>query len=540
MAGNKRPNKDQRLRRLLEAGFFPTDLPPPFGSGDFAKYRKHLKAVWPTQSLQQFSSAPEYYSVPRFGRARRRFAIINPINHFKVSFLIADEWVEIKTFLKKSKVSEFKPIFDLEGNRTFFGIDFGLIERKTIELLSKYRSCLKTDISRYYHTIYTHSIPWALYGKEYSKRNLSAPKFLASLGNRLDKVVRQSQQNQTIGIPVGPDTSRVIGEIIGVALEEIISQGLQEFSSRALRYVDDISIGYDERDSIELLLASITKAFSHFELDINLEKTTVVGVGESLAPEWLSPLRSFRISRAENRQQADVEHYFKSALFYSDANPKDRVLVYAIKRSRSFRIDDAVWPYYVGFLLRLCRKDSSCTPYVAQIIIEGNFNRRHLDFGLIKKFLIDTIRFHGGIHNYFEVSWALFIAKALRIKLAKDDLIEVFKAESSVCGLITMDLNSRGLVTGGIDTSYWSSFYSSDGLKSNMWLLVYEATVKGWLPKAAPCFVQAHPLFGPMLKKGISFYDEKRNITKARKELSKQRLHDLVARRIFENVEDYF
>ncbi len=332
----------------------------------------------------------------------------------------------------------------------------------------------------------------------------------------------------------------MIGEIIGVALEERISQSLSDLSNRALRYVDDISIGYDERDSVELLLAAITKAFSHFELDINLEKTAVIGVGEDLSPEWLSPLRNFRISSRATKQQADIEHYFKSALYYSEENPRDRVLVYAIKRSRSFNIVDSVWPYYIGFLLRLCRKDASCIPNAAQIMIEGNFNRRPLNLDLIKKFIIDTVRFHGSIHNYFEVSWTLFLAKALRITLSKGDLTEVFKAESSVCGLITMDLNSRGLITGGIDTGYWSSFYSADGLMSNMWLFVYEATVKNWITRTNPCFVNAHPLFGPMLKKKISFYDEMRNVTKARKELRRQRIRDTLARRIFENIDDYF
>ena len=129
------------------------------------------------------------------------------------------------------------------------------------------------------------------------------------------------QQNQTIGIPVGPDTSRVIGEIIGVAIEQLISQSLPNFSERALRYIDDISIGFDERDSVELILAAITKAFSHFELDINVEKTIVLGVGETVSPEWLSSLRNFRVSRDSDRQQADLEHYFKSALYFAERNP---------------------------------------------------------------------------------------------------------------------------------------------------------------------------------------------------------------------------
>jgi hypothetical protein len=535
-----RPNRDQRLKRLLEAGFFPNDLPPPFVSTDFARARRSLLKTWPQNDLAKFSSDPEFYSIPRYGRARRRFSIINPINHFKVSQLVASEWLEITKFLKKSKVSEFKPIFDMDGKRTFFNINFDLIEKQLVEILSKYRSCLKTDISRYYHTIYTHSIPWALYGKKFCKDNYKAPSFKATLGDRLDKSVRQCQSDQTIGIPVGPDTSRVIGEIIGVGIEKIIGQSLNKFEQRTLRYVDDIQIGFDERESVDGLLSFITKAFSHFELDINVEKTAVLGVGEVLTPEWKAPLRNFSISETATRQQPDLEHYFKSALYFSECNPKDRVLVYAIKRSRSFRIDDSVWPYYFSFLLRLCRKDPSCLSNVSQILIEANYKKRKLDRPLVQAFIRDTIRYNAEIHNYFEISWALFLAKALRIELDKADLVEVFKAESSVCALLLMDLNSRGLVKGGIDISSWKTFYDADGLKSNMWLLVYEATLKKWMPPASPCFVSAHPLFGPMLKKKISFYDVKKNVQTTKRELAFQRLRAQMAKFVFENVEEYF
>ena len=231
-----------------------------------------------------------------------------------------------------------------------------------------------------------------------------------------------------------------------------------------------------------MLLSAITKAFTPFELDINVEKTAILGVGEVVSPEWLSPLRNFRLSNAPKRQQADLEHYFKNALFLAENNPRDRVLVYAVKRTRSFRIDSGVWPYYVNFLLRLCRRDPSCIPHAAQIIIEGNFNQRPIDRALIKKFIRDTIRFNGEIHNYFEVSWALFIAKALRIEIEHNDLGNVFKAESSVCGLLIMDLNARNLIKGGIDVTFWNSFYSPEGLRSSMWLLVWLfAFFSGWI-----------------------------------------------------------
>src|SRR5262249_12566066 len=156
----------------------------------------------------------------------------------------------------------------------------------------------------------------------------------------------------------------------GVAIEKLLANSLRDFNERALRYVDDISVGFDEHDSVEVVLSAITRAFAHFELDINIEKTSIVGVGEVLMPEWLSPLRGFRVSRNARRQQDELEHYFKSALYFADRNQKDHVLVFAIKRSRSFRLEDSVWPYYVGFLIRICRKDPTCIPFVAQIVIE--------------------------------------------------------------------------------------------------------------------------------------------------------------------------
>jgi len=535
-----RPTKDQRLKRLLEVGFFPKELPPPFVSTDLAKYRRHLKNVWPDQQLQKFFSDPEFLSIPKFGRARRRFSLVNPVNHFKVSELIASEWKEIRNFLKTSKISEFKPVFDMKGERAFFHIDFGFVERKIVNLLSRYRSCLKTDISRYYHTIYTHSIPWALYTKSYCKQNYMTASFKTSLGDRLDKAIRDCQGRQTIGIPVGPDTSRVVGEIIGVGIERELAKQLRPADERCLRYVDDVHIGFDERDSVDGLLGMIARSFSHFELDINIEKTSVLGVGETTTPEWTTSLLKFSVSRREGQQLTDIEHYFKLALYLSEANGRDQVLHYAVKRSRSFKILDIVFDYYLTFLLRLSKKDPSCFPAVVQILVEANFLGRPMDYELIRKFIVETIRYNAPIHNYFEVSWALFLAKALKVELKKNELADVFLAESSVCALLVMDLNSRYLIDGGIDLAYWSTFYNEKGLSSNMWLLVYESTLKNWLPAVNPCFVASHPLFGEMLKKDVSFYDVKKNVYTTRRELKIRRLRAFFARRIFQNIEQYF
>ncbi len=68
-----------------------------------------------------------------------------------------------------------------------------------------------TDVSRYYGTIYTHIIPWIIHTKVIAK---AKRKDLTLLGNLLDKKLRESNSGQTLGIPIGSDTSLVIAEII--------------------------------------------------------------------------------------------------------------------------------------------------------------------------------------------------------------------------------------------------------------------------------------------------------------------------------------
>lgn len=535
-----RPNKDQRLKRLLECGFFPNELPPPFVSDDLARSRRHLSKHWPAGPLDKFVSSPESFPVPRHGRARRRLSLINPINHFKVSKLIADEWMTIRQFLSTSKISEFKPVFDMEGYRTFHDIDFDRIERRTTEILAQNSTCIKTDISRYYHTIYTHSIPWALYTKQYCKDNRFSASFKLTLGDRLDRAIRQCQSDQTMGIPVGPDTSRVIGEIIGVAIERQLTSQLLHFDQRALRFVDDMYIGIETHENPSTIISAASRALSYFELDINIEKTAVLGVEENTEPDWISELRRFNISKFSGQQQTRIEEFFKKAIYLSGLHPKDGVLRYAIKKSRSFLLKDGIYEYYFDWIMRICRHDSSCIPAMAQIFIENNYLKKNVNIEKLKRFIVGIIDNNINSHYAFEISWALFISKALKIPLSSDALNKILQMDSSICSLIVLDLNDSGLVDGPIDLSLIEKSNVKENLDGPLWLLIYEASLKGWIAKKTPCFIQNHPLFGELIKKKVSFYNTKRNVKTTKKELFDARKRERVAKFIFAHLDDYF
>lgn len=533
-------NPSTRLKRLLEAGHLPEELPPPFVSHPLGRYRKHLLTKWAAEpTFKDFQSRPEPFSVPRYGTSRRRIVVVNPINHFKVSRLIADNWKEVKKHISQSKITEFRPIIDASGNRSIFPIDFSRVDGRILEILSQYDNAFQTDVTRFYASIYTHSISWALYGKGWVKSNLKQHAFTSSFGNRLDAAVRHGQENQSIGIPIGPDTSRIISEIIAVGLEKELANELSALAHRSVRYVDDLIMGFDSKESVDKVVSALEAAMSHYELDINISKTKVIGVNAEDQAHWISELRACRV-RLGDRQRNDLERFFRLALVYAEQNEKDAVLKYAIKYSRSFSISSDSWPYYCQYLIRVSRKSLACLPALAQVLIEAKANEKSLHMASIEKFVLDVIENHAPVGHAFEVSWALFICKGLGIKLEKSRMKSVFLMDSSICALLCMDLDKMGLIVGGISDDYWLTYATPSGLESSMWLLSYEAALKNWWSTGTQSYAASHPLFGPMLSKNVYFYDVKKNVRKRRAEMWQSILQTIRTQIVMSRWEEYF
>lgn len=321
-------------------------------------------------------------------------------------------------------------------------------------------------------------------------------------------------------MPIGPDTSRILSEIVAVGLERELHPLLSNLDRRAVRYVDDILIGFDEGESEDAMAAALEAAMSHYELDINLSKTKTLGTRGAESIEWVPELRSCRVSSlSTDIQRADLERFFTLALFYAKKNETEAVLKWAMKRSRTFKIRLNNYETYFDYMIRLTRKSPSTLPILAQSLIEARNSGMPIPMGRVRKFICDIIKIHSHVGHAFEVSWALFIAKGLRISLHSSDLIKVFAMESSLCALLCMDLNSRGQIVGGIDEAAWLPYGNSDGLSSPMWLLSYEAARKGWWSDGRSDYVRNHPLFGPMLQRKVFFYDEKRNVPRLRREM---------------------
>ena len=72
------------------------------------------------------------------------------------------------------------------------------------------RFIVRADISTCFPSIYTHSIPWALVGKEKAKQTVHDDTWY----NRIDQACSDMRNGETHGLLIGPHTSNLISEII--------------------------------------------------------------------------------------------------------------------------------------------------------------------------------------------------------------------------------------------------------------------------------------------------------------------------------------
>lgn len=516
-------SKSERFRILLAKGYFPEELPPPFVTESFAKFRKSIFEKWSSSGQQPSKTIPEIYSYPRVGRRRRRLSIVNPISQLYLSKEIADNWTTIQKHIQKSNVSLDTPKIALDAQRAVPKPNFNLIALSRLDAEAHYRHILVSDISRFYGTIYTHTLPWALHGKAFCKANINnKPVMNNLLGDKLDRYVRKGQDNQTIGIPIGPDTSRILAEVIAVAVEDEFLRVSSFGEKRVFRYVDDWFVGFDGAGEAEDAVSYLAKACGEYELEINDEKTNVADPIDPSEELWPIELREHKFRSSQNQQARDISHFFTKAFHFASQHRDQNILDYALKRMRSVEIAGKNASLLESYVVRVARSNPVAFPTAAQILI----NLKHKGFDLSKsrteKLIFDTISECSLVGRHGELAWALFLAKGLRIKIPDLVIKPVLEVESSVCALISLELINLGFINSTVDTSFWQSFMNIDSLNANMWLLSYEADFKGWL-KSPDNHVEQHTFFKELKSKGVYFYDEKKNVPTFKKAIALQK-----------------
>jgi Reverse transcriptase (RNA-dependent DNA polymerase) len=509
-------NKTQRTKALLARGYFPKELPPPFSSATFATKIAKLSKEWErivssfTSRQKDYhprASLPVVFDMARRGHARRQLSIPNPINQFYLCDCLSNNWSAIKTRSDVSAYSLTRNEISAEGARAVPMPPFSDLPEHRVKAYAAQQTILSTDISSFYHSIYTHSIPWALHGKSLAKRNRRRDDKNV-FGNMIDFLVMQCQDGQTKGIPVGPDTSRVISEVILSAVDEAFHASVGGTLKSGFRYIDDMFYCFTSSAEAEKALSILKSTLREYELEVNSTKTKVQNALEFNEEVWPYVINRTKIEHSGEDQKRSLAAFFAFTIQTAKENPHESISNYALKYTTKYLIDSKNWDLYEAFLIRTARESTNSIDVIVKIIATYVSIGREITPN-VQSFINATIIEHAPLGHHFEVSWVLWLALSLKVELSPAAVDALSALPNSVCCLLGLHLYQEGLLSKGMDVSGWLGTVTSDSLFKEHWLLVYEAGVRGWLGQDAADAVRSEPFFFAMQNAQVSFYNDK-------------------------------
>lgn len=184
--------------------------------------------------------------------------------------------------------------------------------REFVRLEGRYLRYRSLDVSKCFYNIYSHTISWAVKEKLVAKEYKTAYSFEA----QFDKLMQLANYNETNGIVVGPEFSRIFAEIILQRIDEKIVENLGTEGLRfnidynVHRYVDDYFVFSNATATLDIIEKEIRRQLEFYKLYVNDKKVETFArpfVSKlSLARQEVgSLLRSIRVTLHDLRNADD-------------------------------------------------------------------------------------------------------------------------------------------------------------------------------------------------------------------------------------------
>jgi hypothetical protein len=360
---------------------------------------------------------------------------------------------------------------------------------------------MRTDISQFYASIYTHAIPWAIHGRSEAKKRRGKTR-----GDKVDKAVRNCAAGQTAGIPIGPDSSLVIAEVILAAVDHDFEQthGVQ----RGFRFLDDYELAYGTRSEAEAGLARLERVLGRYELALNPYKTEIVDLPQAYDDTWTTELAKLPIrSDGFRRTATDLVALYSRAAELATVHPG--ALAYAVTRTREVSITRENWPLFQSLAWGAASAEPTATARVLDLLAEKSEEvNSTVALDVAVEVLEAMIRQNAPVGNASEIAWAVWSAISLKAPLSDEIASALATVDDDFVALLALDAEDKGLLSrGALDLTHWENLVCEpDALDGDHWLLAYEGAVSGWLTTAAHQITK-HRFFKSMSSLDIRFYD---------------------------------
>lgn len=494
-----------RYKRFLDFGYFAPELPPCFSSrglgakgASLLSEIKRLPKVKGKPAYQQFVSEKATFYHPRFKNTDRLHSVVNPISHLLLSSIIAKKFHRLKKVEKESRFSLSQSVFDWSGQRALPRPIFSKRDEFTSQLSPRFEYTVTTDVRAFYPSILTRSIAWAVHGRDASKI-LSSSLF----ANEIGLLVRNGQDGHTTGLPVGPDTSRILAEVVASRIDTEIDKVLNLKKGDAARFVDDYTFGCNSVEEGRKIIAEVRRAAAAFELDIGNEKTSIEPTNHLAYVGWEAYLKSHLPQNDPDK--ASFERFFYIVHDMTKRHANLNVERYAMSNCRKAFVASKEWSFLQEHIVSSYRKNSTLIENLVEIMILRQRAHNDVNIAALSDFIAARLPVLGSSQRTGEIIWLLYLACALRIKIQASALSMCLRLPNALVAILVTHAEVAGLIEGAIDRSFWQSYAKKAGLRSAMFLFAYEAALKGWETESAYC--EDDEFYGLLLREQLSFFD---------------------------------
>lgn len=479
------------------------------------------------------------FSFPKGDANRRHLSLPNPAFHIDLMKEILKNWKAIRQQIVKNSISASAPRF--RGDFRTSGRFLEPTTRRSRLFLehighaAEFKVLLEFDISHFYPSIYTHSLEWAMVGRDSAKaaranRPVSpTTKVLLKIGQVLDEKARRMRSSETIGLPVGPDSSFLLAELVASRLDIEIAGRLSAFNNQSgivgYRYYDDYSLYFTEEDEARKALDVIADVFSTFHLRLNENKTRVSRLPIAFRQDWTDYFGDYYFAPDANGK-ADIRKlnlYFSEAFRIQGDRSTEGVLNYALSRftprsalghSGSIETEGIVEEvkipsnYRITFIALMCqvlisRPDTAGRVFAIlrrQSLIDATEKEGRQ---ILEKSLQMMIR-GAGPHRHHELLWALTFAVYFGLSIEPSwSVIE--QCSNPLVVLLALDYKMHRKRSYKVPTEWSALVQSPTDLYSANWLLAYEAVRRGWL-KTPKDHIGDNAFFTFLNKRNVAIY----------------------------------
>lgn len=496
------------IERLLQYEVFPAELPPCFTTADLAAHAR--EAISLTSSTGRDYSIPLTYNGYKFQSSRRKFAVPNPYHYCKaVDFLVRNE-SEFREIFEKSTYSLTAPNGRKpKPSQPYARRSSSIADtRREIEMLYQdNRYEIRLDISSFFDSIYTHSLPWAIHGMAKAKQKRTDKTLL---GNQLDKLVRSMNYDQTNGILVGNAVSRIVSEVLLCTVDSAIRKRFPDIA--CCHFVDDYYIYTKDSGNIQEIISFVRTEFARYELSFNENKLQINESPFLYGKPWIDEIKQYI------HLQPDV---FLSKLIMEYNVHKDvSIIKYGLRIISECHYTEKNWPQMQSRLLNIWVRFPSLSDRILSILWQ---NKSLLKKNSLKDAIYSVIDESVRLNREQELVWAVWFIKVFDVQVSQKIMIQVLKCSNDLAVMIMLDIvSSRGRqkssgileqrkrIREEIDAAdVDDSEKNNTVMWTSHWLLAYEANRQKWLnfPDNPMEYARKNSFFKGLLEKGIKFYN---------------------------------